>query len=53
MAKVNRERAVREKRALKQEKKEARKQAAAEARSGETTEMMGTADAAPEDARPE
>jgi hypothetical protein len=32
MAKINRERAVKEKRALKQEKKEARKQAAANAR---------------------
>jgi hypothetical protein len=36
MAKMNRERAVKEKRALKQEKKEARKQAAAEAQNGES-----------------
>jgi hypothetical protein len=36
MAKINRERAVREKRALKQEKKEARKQAAADAAAGIT-----------------
>jgi hypothetical protein len=34
MAKINRERAVKEKRALKQEKKEARKQAAANAQNG-------------------
>ena len=45
MAKMNRERAVKEKRALKQEKKEARKQAAAEARNGETPETTIAEDA--------
>jgi hypothetical protein len=39
MAKITRERAVKEKRALKQEKKEARKQAAAEARNGDTADV--------------
>jgi hypothetical protein len=39
IAKLNRERAVKEKRALKQERKEARKQAAAEARDGNTPEV--------------
>jgi hypothetical protein len=38
LAKINRERAVREKRALKQAKKEARKQAAADEQAGITAE---------------
>ena len=42
MAKLNRERAVKEKRALKQEKREARKQAAAEARNGTGPEAQAS-----------
>ena len=42
MAKLNRERAVKEKRALKQEKREARKQAAAEARNGTGPEVQAS-----------
>jgi hypothetical protein len=42
IAKLNRERAVKEKRALKQERKEARKQAAADARDGKTPDMSPT-----------
>jgi hypothetical protein len=45
MAKMNRERAVKEKRALKLEKKEARKQAAAEAQNGESPETTIAEDA--------
>jgi hypothetical protein len=40
MAKMNRERAVKEKRARKQEKKEERKEAAAAARNGEAAETV-------------
>jgi hypothetical protein len=42
MAKLNRERAVKEKRALKQEKREARKQAAADARNGTAPEVQAS-----------
>ena len=42
MAKLNRERAVKEKRALKQQKREARKQAAAEARNGTAPELAAS-----------
>lgn len=44
MAKFMRERAVKEKRALKQEKKEARKQAAADALHGTASEMGASAE---------
>jgi hypothetical protein len=47
MAKLNRERRIKEKRALKQEKKDARKQAAAEAR-GEIDDSAPSDDAADE-----
>ena len=39
IAKINRERAVKEKRALKRAKKEARRQAAADARNGEAVDV--------------
>jgi hypothetical protein len=48
MAKLNRERALKEKRALKQEKKEARKQAAADAQGGSTTAMAESVEPAVE-----
>jgi hypothetical protein len=47
MAKLNRERRIKEKRALKQEKKDARKQAAAEAR-GEIDDSAPSDDSADE-----